>query len=115
MPLETYRPINPGMRHASVIRDRSLSKVRPEKSLRVVKKRTGGRNAQGKITVRHKGGGAKRFIRTIDFTRHKFDVPARVVSIEYDPNQNARSALLAYQDGEKRYMLAPIGLAVNAT
>ncbi len=103
------------MRHASVIRDPLLSRARPLKSLRITRKRTGGRNAQGKITVRHHGGGAKRFIRVVDFKRDKYDIPAKITSIEYDPNRNARIALLAYMDGEKRYMLSPEGLGIGST
>ena len=113
MAIKVYRPINPGIRHASVIKDSELSKARPLKSLRMVKKRMGGRNAQGKITVRHKGGGAKRFIREVDFRREKYDISARVISIEYDPNRNARIALLTYQDGEKRYILVPKTMKVG--
>lgn len=113
MPLHLYKPKTSGIRHASVIRDRSLSSAAPLKSLRIVKKRKGGRNAQGKITVRHQGGGAKRFIRVIDFIRNKFDIPATVVTIEYDPNRNARIALLSYRNGEKCYIIAPNGLKVG--
>ncbi|HAH87963.1 MAG TPA: 50S ribosomal protein L2, partial [Armatimonadetes bacterium] len=86
-----------------------------EKSLLKPLKRTGGRNAQGKITTRHRGGGAKRLYRVIDFKRNKLDVPAKVASIEYDPNRSARIALLNYADGEKRYILVPIGLKVGDT
>lgn len=112
--LVIYRPITSGLRHASVIKDAELHKGDAHKSLRVIKKRQGGRNAQGKITVRHKGGGAKRFIRIVDFKRDKHNIPARVVSVEYDPNRNARIALLAYRDGEKRYIIAPQGIAAGA-
>ncbi len=90
-----------------------ITKSKPEKSLIVIKKRKSGRNSQGRITVRHRGGGAKRYIRIIDFKRDKFDVPAKVSSIEYDPNRGARIALLRYNDGEKRYIVAPIGLRVG--
>ncbi len=115
MALKLYRPTTSGIRHASVIRDESLSKKAAHKSLRVIKKRQGGRNAQGKITVRHQGGGAKRFIRLVDFRRDKFDIPAKVVTLEYDPNRNARIALLSYADGEKRYIIAPQGLQVGSS
>ncbi len=111
MALKLYRPTTSGIRHASVIRDESLSKKASHKRLRTIKKRKGGRNAQGKITVRHQGGGAKRFIRFVDFKRDKFDIPGTVISLEYDPNRNARIALLSYADGEKRYIIAPQGLA----
>jgi large subunit ribosomal protein L2 len=98
-----------------VIRDSSLSKKAIEKRLRTIKKKRGGRNAQGKITVRHQGGGAKRFIRLVDFKRDKYDIPARVAALEYDPNRNARLALLHYADGEKRYIIAPQHLTVGTT
>lgn len=114
MALKLYRPMTSSLRHSSVIRDESLSKKSSEKSLRVIKKRKGGRNAQGKITVRHQGGGAKRFIRLVDFRRDKFDIPARVAALEYDPNRNARIALLNYTDGEKRYIIAPQHISVGA-
>jgi large subunit ribosomal protein L2 len=91
-----------------------ITKTRPEKGLVVTKKRSGGRNAQGRITTRHIGGGHKRKIRLIDFRREKFGVPAKVAAIEYDPNRSARIALLHYRDGEKRYILAPHGLRVDA-
>jgi large subunit ribosomal protein L2 len=115
MAIKVYRPINPGLRRTSVVKDRNLSKIRPLKSLRVIKKRQAGRNSRGKITVRHKGGGAKRFLRIVDFKREKFDIPARVASIEYDPNRSARLALLVYADGDKRYMIAPQGLKTGIT
>lgn len=107
MAIKIYKPINPGLRRTSIVKDPTLSKNKPPKKLRVIKKRRAGRNSQGRLTVRHKGGGAKRHIRIVDFKRDKFDIPARVASIEYDPNRNARVALLFYKDGEKRYMLAP--------
>jgi len=90
-----------------------ITSTTPEKSLLLAKKSTGGRNAQGKITVRHKGGGVKRAIRIVDFMREKFDIPATVKTIEYDPGRGARIALLYYADGEKRYIVAPIGLQVE--
>jgi len=90
-----------------------ITSTTPEKSLLLAKKSTGGRNAQGKITVRHKGGGVKRAIRIVDFLRDKFDIPAIVKTIEYDPGRGARIALLFYADGEKRYIVAPIGLKVG--
>ena len=91
-----------------------ITKSEPEKSLIVIRKRRSGRNAQGKITIRHRGGGAKRYVRIIDFKRDKFDVPAKVSSIEYDPNRGARIVLLRYTDGEKRYIIAPVGLKVGS-
>jgi large subunit ribosomal protein L2 len=90
-----------------------ITKSRPEKSLLIAKKSKAGRNAQGKITVRHRGGGEKRNLRIIDFKRDKVDIPGRVAAIEYDPNRTARIALIFYKDGEKRYIIAPIGLKVG--
>jgi len=92
-----------------------ITKTKPEKSLLVPLKKKGGRNNQGKITVRHRGGGAKRMLRIIDFKRDKFGVPGRVAAIEYDPNRSARIALIYYADGEKRYILAPVGLNIGDT
>lgn len=114
MALKLYKPKTSGIRHASVIRDASLTKKRPLKALLLPKRKQGGRNAQGKITVRHQGGGAKQYIRIVDFKRNKFDIPARIVSLEYDPGRNARLALLQYHDGEKRYIIAPQNLAVGS-
>jgi large subunit ribosomal protein L2 len=111
--LKVYRPTSPG-RRGMVGRDFSaITKSKPEKSLLVPKKRNAGRNNQGRITVRHRGGGAKRRLRNIDFKRDKFGVPGTVASIEYDPNRSANIALLHYADGEKRYILAPVGLNVG--
>lgn len=115
MPLKLYRPKTSGIRHASVIKDSTLTRGLAPKSLRVSRKKMGGRNATGKITVRHQGGGAKQFIRIVDFKREKFDIPARVVAVEYDPSRNARVALVVYADGEKRYIIAPNGLAVGSS
>jgi len=113
MAIKQYKPNRSGRREASVDDFADLSGVRPEKKLLKIKKRTGGRNVTGKITVRHIGGGAKKFIRVIDFKRDKFDMPAVVKTIEYDPNRNARLALVLYQDGEKRYIVAPTELKVG--
>jgi large subunit ribosomal protein L2 len=113
MPIRQYRPTSPGRRGMSVSTFDEITKTRPEKSLTVRLKKHAGRNNQGKITVRHRGGGAKRAYRIIDFKRNKFGVPARVAAIEYDPNRSARIALLHYIDGEKRYILAPVGLKVG--
>lgn len=99
----------------SMVSREDLTEKGPEKSLLSIKKNQGGRNFQGKITVRHQGGGHKRFYRLVDFKRDKFDMPAKVVSIEYDPGRSARIALLNYPDGEKRYIVAPVELKVNDT
>jgi large subunit ribosomal protein L2 len=113
MPIKQYRPTSPGRRGMSVSTFEEITKTKPEKSLTVRLKKHSGRNNQGKITVRHRGGGARRAYRLIDFKRNKFGVPARVAAIEYDPNRSARIALLHYVDGEKRYIIAPIGLKVG--
>ncbi|MDD5071996.1 MAG: 50S ribosomal protein L2 [Patescibacteria group bacterium] len=113
MGIKKVKPTTPGRRQATFDDFSDITKSKPEKNLIVIKKKKGGRNAQGKITIRHRGGGAKRYIRQIDFKRDKFDIPAKVASIEYDPNRGARIALLNYKDGEKRYMVAPIGLGVG--
>ena len=113
MALRAYRPTSPGRRHATVIDFSDLSKSPPEKSLTRGKPRTGGRNNLGRMTAEHRGGGAKRLFREVDFRRDKDGVPCRVVSIEYDPNRSARIALLQYADGEKRYILAPKDLRVG--
>jgi large subunit ribosomal protein L2 len=115
MPLRNYKPTSPGRRFASVSDFSEITKKRPEKSLTVPLKKHGGRNAHGRITCRHRGGGHKRLYRRIDFKRDKFDVSAKVVAIEYDPNRSPRIALLEYEDGEKRYILAPKGLGVGNT
>jgi large subunit ribosomal protein L2 len=113
MGLRKFRPTTPGLRHAAISDFEELTKSRPEKKLLVSLKKSGGRNNRGRITSRHRGGGHKRMLRLIDFKRNKFDMPAKVVAIEYDPNRSSRIALLEYTDGEKRYIIAPIGLAVN--
>ncbi len=113
MGIKKVKPTTPGRRGMSFDDFSDITKKEPEKSLIVIKKRRSGRNSQGKITIRHRGGGAKRYIRIIDFKRDKFDVPARVTSIEYDPNRGARIALLQFRDGEKRYIISPIGLEVD--
>jgi large subunit ribosomal protein L2 len=115
MPIRKYKPTSPGRRSMSVSTFEEITKSRPEKSLIVPLKKQAGRNHHGRITTRHRGGGHKRFYRIIDFKRNKIGVPARVAAIEYDPNRSARIALLFYADGEKRYMLAPVGLKVNDT
>lgn len=115
MGIKTVKPTTPGRRQATFDDFSDITKKAPEKSLIIIKKRQGGRNAQGKITIRHRGGGAKRYIRKIDFARDKFDIPARVATIEYDPNRGARIALLNYEDGEKRYIIAPVDLKAGET
>jgi large subunit ribosomal protein L2 len=113
MPVRKYRPTSPGRRNMSVSTYQEITKKKPEKSLVEPLKKHSGRNNQGRLTVRHRGGGNKRFYRKIDFKRDKFGVPARVAAIEYDPNRSANIALLFYKDGEKRYILAPLGLKVG--
>ncbi|HEX3540383.1 MAG TPA: 50S ribosomal protein L2 [Acidimicrobiales bacterium] len=113
MPLRKRRPTSPGRRFQSVSDFSEITKSRPERSLVVPKPRTGGRNSYGRKTARHQGGGHKQQFRVIDFRRDKDGVPATVAAIEYDPNRNARIALLHYHDGEKRYILAPARVAVN--
>jgi len=113
MPVKQYKPTSAGRRQASVNDYAELTATTPAKCLLVRLKKTGGRNHSGKITCRHHGGGNKRFYRLIDFKRNKDDVPAKVASIEYDPNRSCHIALLHYADGEKRYILAPLGLQVG--
>ena len=113
MPLKLYRPTSPGRRGMSGSTFEEITKSKPEKSLLLPLRKRGGRNNQGRITVRHRGGGAKRQIRIIDFKRDKIGVPGRVAAIEYDPNRSANIALIFYVDGEKRYILAPLGLSVG--
>jgi len=111
--LKIYRPTSPGRRGMSGYTFDEITKSKPEKSLLLPKKKQAGRNFRGKITVRHRGGGEKRRLRIIDFKRNKIDIPGRVAAIEYDPNRSARIALIYYVDGEKRYILAPVGLNVD--
>ncbi len=113
MAIRVYKPTSPARRHMSVLTFEEVTKKAPEKSLTEVLKKNSGRNKQGKITVRHQGGGNKRKYRIIDFKRDKVDIPAKVSAIEYDPNRSAFIALLNYVDGEKRYILAPLGLKVG--
>ena len=115
MAIRNYKPTTPGRRKMSALVNEEITKSTPEKSLTVTMKKNGGRNNQGKITVRHHGGGEKRKYRIIDFKRNKVNVPGSVASIEYDPNRTANIALINYADGEKRYILAPKGLEVGAT
>ena len=113
MAIRVYKPMTPGTRQRSVLTSEEITKSTPEKSLTVTKKKTNGRNNQGKITVRHRGGGVKRKYRLIDFKRRKDGVTALVSAIEYDPNRSANIALLTYKDGEKAYIIAPKGLTVG--
>jgi|SRR5690554_1906291 len=113
MAIKKYKPTTPGRRSMTVSTFEEITKKEPEKSLTVSLDRTGGRNAQGRITSRFRGGGHKRKYRIIDFKRNKDGIPAKVAAIEYDPNRTARIALLHYVDGEKRYILAPVGLNVG--
>ena len=115
MAVKKFKPTSPGIRQMTVSSFEEITKSTPEKSLVVPLKNKAGRNAQGKISVRHQGGGHKRNYRIIDFKRNKDNIPAKVASIEYDPNRTARIALLNYADGEKRYIIAPEGLKVGDT
>ena len=115
MPVKVYKPTSAGRRDMTGYTFEELTKVRPDKSLTTDLRKRGGRNNTGRITVRHRGGGHKRRYRVIDFKRDKFDVPAEVVSIEYDPNRSSRIAKVVYADQEKRYIIAPLGLRVGMT
>ena len=115
MAIRNYKPTTPGRRKMSALVNEEITTSTPEKSLTVTIKKNSGRNNQGKITVRHQGGGVKRRYRIIDFKRNKENVPGSVASIEYDPNRTANIALISYADGEKRYIIAPKGLTVNDT
>ena len=115
MAIRVYKPTSPARRFMSVLTYEEITTNKPEKSLLECKKKNAGRNKQGKITVRHQGGGNKVKYRIIDFKRNKLDIPAKVATIEYDPNRSAFIALLNYADGEKRYILAPLGLNVGDT
>lgn len=113
MPVKQYKPTSPGRRGMSGFTFDEITKKKPEKSLLMPLRRKAGRSNQGRITVRHRGGGSGRRLRIIDFKRDKLGVPGRVASIEYDPNRTARIALIHYRDGDKRYILAPVGLKVG--
>ena len=110
MPVKQFKPTSPGRRGSSGYTFEEITKKRPERSLTEPLHKSGGRNVQGRLTVRHRGGGAKRLYRVIDFKRNKTSVQGRVEAIEYDPNRSARIALITYDDGEKRYILCPVGL-----
>ena len=113
MAIRSFRPVTAARRQMSTLVNDEITKSTPEKSLVVIKKKNGGRNNQGHITVRHQGGGEKRKYRIINFKRNKYDVPGKVASIEYDPNRTANIALINYRDGEKRYIIAPKDLKVG--
>ena len=113
MAVKIYKPKTPGQRHRTSYTFEEITKDRPERSLIVSGKKTAGRNSLGRVTVRHRGGGSKRQLRMVDFLRDKNGIPGKVSAIEYDPNRTARLALLVYADGEKRYILAPLGVKVG--
>jgi large subunit ribosomal protein L2 len=113
MAIKQFKPTSPGRRGMSGFTFDEITKKKPEKSLLATRKKMAGRNQQGRITVRHRGGGPKRRIRIVDFKRDKMGVPGKVASIEYDPGRTARIALVSYRDGEKRYIVAPVGLKVG--
>ncbi len=115
MAVKIYKPVTPGLRGMTGYTFEEITKKKPERSLLVPPRKWGGRNTYGRVTVRHRGGGNNRYIRVVDFKRNKLEVPARVAAIEYDPNRTARLALLFYADGEKRYIIAPLGLRVGDT
>src|SRR5438552_11733976 len=114
MPVKTFRPLTPSTRYITIAPYADVTKTEPEKSLVVTRKKTGGRNCYGRVTARGIGGGHKQKIRLVDFKRDKHGVEATVSAIEYDPIRTARLALLQYKDGEKRYIIAPVGLQVGA-
>jgi large subunit ribosomal protein L2 len=115
MPVKKYKPVTPGTRGMTGYTFDEITKSKPERSLLVPLRKSGGRNVHGRVTVRHRGGGHRRFIRLVDFKRDKRDIPAKVAAIEYDPNRTARLALLHYADGEKRYIVAPVDVKVGDT
>jgi large subunit ribosomal protein L2 len=115
MAVKKYKPVTPGTRNMTGHSFEEITKSKPERALLVPLRKSGGRNSYGRVTVRHRGGGHRRFIRIIDFKRDKRDIPAKVSAIEYDPNRTARLALLTYVDGEKRYIVAPMDLKVGDT
>jgi large subunit ribosomal protein L2 len=115
MAVKKYKPVTPGQRGMTGYTFEEITKSTPERSLTVIRRERGGRNVHGRVTVRHRGGGNRKYIRIVDFKRDKRDIPAKVAAIEYDPNRTARLALLNYADGEKRYIVAPLGLKVGDT
>ena len=112
---KSFRPTTPSLRFMTVSTFEDVTKSTPEKALLETKRKSGGRNNHGRVTSRHRGGGHRQHYRKIDFRRNKIGIPAKVAAIEYDPNRSARIALLHYADGEKRYIIAPLGLSVGAT
>ena len=114
MPVKTFRPLTPSTRYITISSFHEITKDKPEKSLISIRKKSGGRNHYGRVTARGIGGGHKQFYRNVDFKRNKHGIEAEVIGIEYDPIRTARLALLKYQDGEKRYIIAPVGLVVGA-
>ena len=115
MAVKKYKPVTPGQRGMTGYTFEEITKDKPERSLIVSLHKRGGRNAYGRVTVRHQGGGERRYARLVDFKREKYGIPAKVAAIEYDPNRTARLALLFYADGEKRYIVAPLGIKVGDT
>ena len=113
MPIKSFRPITPSLRFATKLVNDDITTDKPHKPLLGVKPRTGGRNSTGAMTMRHHGGGHKQKLRLIDFKREKFGIPGTVATIEYDPNRSSRIALINYADGEKRYIIQPVGLTVG--
>jgi large subunit ribosomal protein L2 len=115
MAVKKYKPVTPGQRGMTGYTFEEITKTTPERSLTIIRREHGGRNVHGRVTVRHRGGGNRKYIRIVDFKRDKRDIPAKVAAIEYDPNRTARLALLYYADGEKRYIVSPLGLKVGDT
>src|SRR5678815_1832499 len=115
MPVKVFRPLTPSTRYITIADYSDITKTTPEKDLVYIRKKTGGRNSYGRVTARGIGQGHKQKIRIVDFKRNKLDMPAKVVAIEYDPIRTARLALLEYKDGERRYIIAPVGLQVGVT
>src|SRR5512135_1707808 len=113
MAVKKYKPTTPGQRGMTGYTFEEISKSKPERSLIISPRSSGGRDTNGRITIRHRGGGNRRYIRIVDFKREKYAIPAKVAAIEYDPNRTARLALLYYADGEKRYIVAPLDLRVD--
>ncbi len=115
MAVKVYKPVTPGMRDMTGYTFEEITKTTPERSLVVLRRKFSGRNSYGRVTVRHRGGGNRQYVRIVDFKRNKLGIPAKVSAIEYDPIRTARLALLTYADGEKRYIIAPLGLKVGDT
>ncbi|NMB53889.1 MAG: 50S ribosomal protein L2 [Leptolinea sp.] len=113
MAVKVYKPVTPSLRNMTGYTFEEITKSKPERSLIVARQARGGRNSYGRVTVRHQGGGNKQFVRLVDYKRNKLSIPGKVAAIEYDPNRTARLALIVYADGEKRYVVAPLGLKVG--